>query len=41
MQYAMQHYLGLSEYHLRQKQQEYPVHYEPERLINAHLLVCG
>ncbi|MDD5395545.1 MAG: DUF853 family protein, partial [Thiothrix sp.] len=37
----MKHYLGLSEYHLRQKQQEYPVYYEPERLINAHLLVCG
>jgi hypothetical protein len=37
----MKHYLGLSEYHLRQKKQEYPVSYEPERLINAHLLVCG
>lgn len=37
----MKHYLGLSEYHLRQKQQEYPVNYEPEKLINAHLLVCG
>ncbi|WP_287602481.1 helicase HerA-like domain-containing protein [Thiothrix sp.] len=37
----MKHYLGLSEYHLRQKHQDYPVHYEPERLINAHLLVCG
>ncbi|MBU1723756.1 MAG: DUF853 family protein [Gammaproteobacteria bacterium] len=37
----MKHYLGLSEFHLRQKQQEYPVNYEPEKLINAHLLVCG
>lgn len=37
----MKHYLGLSEFHLRQKQQEYPVSYEPEKLINAHLLVCG
>ncbi len=37
----MKHYLGLSEYHLRQKNQQYPVNYEPEHLINAHLLVCG
>lgn len=37
----MKHYLGLSEYHLRQKQQQYPVHYEPDKLINAHVLVCG
>lgn len=37
----MKHYFGLSEYFLRQKQQEVPVFYEPERLINAHLLLCG
>jgi DNA helicase HerA-like ATPase len=37
----MQHYLGKSEYHLRQKQQDYPVNYAPDKLINAHLLVCG
>ena len=37
----MKHYLGKSEYHLRQKQQDYPVNYEPDKLINAHLLVCG
>lgn len=37
----MRHYLGKSEYHLRQKQQDYPVNYAPDTLINAHLLVCG
>lgn len=37
----MKHYLGLNEYSLRQRQQEIPVVYEPETLINAHLLLCG
>ena len=37
----MRHYLGLSEYYYRQKGQQNPVYYEPERLINAHLLMCG
>lgn len=37
----MKHYLGLSEYHLRQRQREIPVYYEPERLINAHMLLSG
>lgn len=38
---SMKHYFGLSEYHLRQKNQEVPVFYEPEKLINGHLLLCG
>ncbi len=38
---AMKHYFGLSEYFLRQKQQEVPVFYEPGKLINGHLLLCG
>lgn len=37
----MRHYLGLSEYHLRQKQQEFLIHYEPAKLINSHMLLCG
>ena len=37
----MKHYLGLNEYLFRQKQNESPVLYEPERLINAHMLLCG
>lgn len=39
----MRHYLGLSEHHLRQQQQrkEVPVIYEPARLINGHMLLCG
>ena len=38
----MKHYLGLSEYYYRQKGgQQSPVYYEPERLINAHLILCG
>lgn len=37
----MKHYLGLSEYHLKQKNQTLPVYYNPEELINAHMLLCG
>jgi len=37
----MRHYIGLSEYNLRQKRQETPVYYEPSSLINSHLLICG
>jgi hypothetical protein len=37
----MKHFLGLSEYHLRQHRQELPVFYEPATLINAHMLLCG
>ena len=37
----MKHYIGLSEYQLRQKGQVFPVYYEPEKLINGHLMVCG
>lgn len=37
----MRHYLGLSEYFLRQKQQTQPVVYQPESLINSHLLLAG
>lgn len=37
----MKHYMGLSDFYFRQKQQEIPVYYEPSKLINAHLLICG
>jgi hypothetical protein len=38
----MRHYLGLSEFYYRQRGgQQSPVHYEPEKLINAHVLMCG
>jgi len=37
----MKHYFGLSEYQLRQQQKEIPVYYEPGKLINGHLLLCG
>lgn len=37
----MKHYFGLNEFLLRQRQQEEPVFYEPARLINGHLLLCG
>lgn len=37
----MKHYLGLNEYHFRQKNNEMPTIYDPERLINAHMLLCG
>mgnify|MGYP000990106218 CR=1 FL=1 len=37
----MRHYIGLSENDLRLKRIDTPVFYEPSRLINSHLLVCG
>jgi len=37
----MKHYIGLIEFNLRQKNEERPAVYEPERLINAHMLLCG
>jgi len=37
----MKHYLGLNEYALRQKREEWGVTYEPERLINSHLMLLG
>ncbi len=37
----MRHYFGLSEYYLRQQQKQVPLFYEPEKLINSHLTVCG
>lgn len=37
----MKHLFGLSEYALRQDKTQRPVFYEPERLINSHLLLCG
>lgn len=37
----MRHYIGLSEYDLRQRRQDTPVYYEPGTLINSHLLICG
>lgn len=37
----MKHYLGLSEYHLRQKNIEQPVVFEPALLTSAHVLVTG
>jgi hypothetical protein len=38
---GIRHYLGLSEYGLKQKKEEYGIYYEPDKLINAHMLVCG
>lgn len=38
---SIKHYFGLSEYLYRQKGQPVPVYYEPELLINPHLLACG
>lgn len=37
----MRHYFGLSEYYLRQQQKDVPVYYEPGKLINGHLMLCG
>lgn len=37
----MRHYIGLSEYDLRQKRLDNPIFYEPGTLINSHLLICG
>ena len=37
----MKHYFGLSEYYLRQDKRDVPIYYEPERLLNSHLLLCG
>ena len=37
----MRHYIGLSDYDLRQKRVEIPIFYEPGTLINSHLLICG
>lgn len=33
--------MGLSEYYYRQQGKQNPVYYEPENLINAHMLLCG
>lgn len=37
----MKHYFGLSEYFMRQKNQEVGVFFEPHKLINGHLMLCG
>lgn len=37
----MRHYLGLHERSLRCERKEVPVIYEPSRLINGHMLLCG
>ncbi len=37
----MKHYLGLNEFGLRQKREEWAVLYEPGRLINSHLMLLG
>lgn len=37
----MRHYIGLSEKDLKLKRIDTPVHYEPAKLINSHLLICG
>lgn len=37
----MKHYIGLSEYYLRQQNKEVGVYYEPNKLINGHLMLCG
>lgn len=36
----MRHYFGLSEFHLK-RNQDVPVFYEPHKLINQHLMLCG
>lgn len=38
---GIKHYFGLAEYQYRQKSQEVPVYYEPDKLINGHALFCG
>lgn len=38
---SIRHYFGLSEYPYRQKNQSVPVYYEPDQLINGHMLLCG
>lgn len=37
----MKHYFGLSEFLLRRESREVAAFYEPEKLINAHLMLCG
>lgn len=37
----MQHYIGLSEYDLHKFRKDTLMFYEPEALINGHLLMCG
>lgn len=37
----MRHYFGLNEFKLKQRGQEEPLFYDPSKLINAHLLLCG
>lgn len=37
----MKHYIGLNEFKLKQRKQEEPLYYEPSKLINGHLLLCG
>jgi len=37
----MRHYIGLLEQDLRQKRVDTPVCYDPQDLINPHLLICG
>lgn len=37
----MRHFIGLSEEDLKKRRQDKPVVYEPETLINSHLLICG
>jgi len=38
---SISHYLGLDDYRLRQKNENFAVYYEPDKLINAHMLLCG
>ena len=37
----MRHYIGLDEADLRLKRIDTQVHYDPSKLINSHLLICG
>ena len=41
MSEKIRHYLGLDDYRLRQKNESFPCYYEPDQLINAHMLLCG
>jgi hypothetical protein len=37
----VKHLLGLSEYYWKREQKEVPIYYEPEKLVNSHLLISG
>lgn len=37
----MKHYFGLSEWGITKKEQDIPLFYNPDQLINPHILICG